>query len=543
MVAALALASPCRSRAADPPDRSGNEGDPSPRSAKIGRPSALVEAGRRIYREGRGTAGEALKAVVQGDVQVDGTQVTCESCHRRSGMGTGEGGRLSPPVAGPLLFAPGQHRGRPAYTDASLARALRDGIDPVGRPLDPLMPRYDLGEEDLAAVTAYLRALGADPSPGASGTSLRFATVIATDAPADQRDAVTGILTAFFAEKNAQIRREADRTAMRRAPGEPLVPYRRWDLEIWEVSGPAGVWRAQIEARYQERPVFAILSGLVTGPWRPIHDFCEANGIPCLLPNTDLTPAAEGDHYGLYFSAGMRLEAEILASEIAAAGRTADVLQVVAEADPNAVGAAAAFEAAIGRRGGRVRSERVGAGSGAVARSLLAGSAAAVVLWTPAGVIGAPDAAGDAAVGSPEKAGAAGSPIYFSSTILGDTGETLPADLRSRARVVHRGRLPGDRDTALERFRFWARARDIAARSERLQSQTWFSCMALVDGAKHLGLYPSRDYLLDLLDHSPGLSAFLPGFPRGEMGPGQRFLVKGGYVIPVAGGDPVWIVP
>jgi len=507
----------------------------------------LVEAGRRLYREGRRVTGEVITAVVQGDVRVDGTQVTCESCHRRSGMGAGESGRLTPPVAGPLLFAPGPHRGRPAYTETSLARAIRDGVDSAGRPLDPLMPRYAVGEPDLAAIAAYLRSLGSTPSPGADAQSLRFATVIAADAPPGERRAMMDVLTAFFTEKNAQVRREGARTQARRAPGEPANPYREWSLEIWEVTGPSDRWRAQIEARYRDRPVFALLSGLVTGPWQPIHEFCESHEVPCLLPNSDLAPGAGSDFYGLYFSGGMRLEAEILAAEIAASGEAGEVVQVASPTDPNAIGAATVFEAAIGRRGGRVRTERTASGpaADAVLRNTLAGPASAVVVWLPADVVSTlsggngpgdpPAASGPARPGGP--------PIYFSSTLLADTGGAVPAALRSRSHVVHLGRLPGDRDPARERFRAWARSRGIAIGSERLQAQTWFACMAMVDGAKHLGIYPYRDYLLDLLDHSPGLAAFLPGYPRGELGPGQRFLAKGGYVIDLAGGDPSWIVP
>lgn len=64
-----------------------------------------VELGRRIYQLGLLPSGQPVQARMQGDVRVDGTLLTCASCHRRSGYGEGEGGAYVPPVTGSALFS------------------------------------------------------------------------------------------------------------------------------------------------------------------------------------------------------------------------------------------------------------------------------------------------------------------------------------------------------------------------------------------------------------------------------------------------------
>jgi hypothetical protein len=64
----------------------------------------------------------------------------------------------------------------------------------------------------------------------------------------------------------------------------------------------------------------------------------------------------------------------------------------------------------------------------------------------------------------------------------------------------------------------------------------------------HLDRFFVRDRILDMLDHAQGLVAYVPVHPRPTLGPKQRFLTKGGYVLPVTDGqiDPAsaaWILP
>lgn len=502
-------------------------------------PSAddLVAAGQRLYREGRGVSGQAVSALVQGDVPVLGTQVTCQSCHGRSGMGAIESGRIPSALASPLLFASNPNRRRPAYSQSTLAATLREGIDPAGRRLDPLMPRYRLADADVAALTAYLRQLGAEASPGVGSDSVRLATVVAGDVAADVERAMLDVIEAFVADRNRSGRQ---RLRGGHAPGQTKEIFREWSLDVWRLNGPSETWRAQIETRYRERPVFALVGGVASGTWDPIHHFCETDQVPCLLPDTDLPPADAGGFYSVYFSGGLRLEAEIIAATLAADNLHASVVGVVEgdEASPSGE-AAAALAGALERRGGRMRTldARRGSTSGAGLAWASGDEASAIVLWLKAE--GVRRLAPDLGVGS-------GAPsLFLSSTLLASAKwDDLPAAVRTRARVVHLTGLPGEPDSSLQRFRAWVRARGVPIREERHQALAYFACLAFAENLRHMGSFMYRDYLLDLLDHASTLPAYLPLYLRAGITPGQRILSRGGYVIDLSGRrEPTWLVP
>lgn len=288
----------------------------------------LVESGRRIYQQGRLPDGSPLRAMRPEGFTLEGEQAACVSCHRESGMGSIEGSIdrtiLVPPVAGPVLFAPARFDGtfldrshhwvpndawaraltRGAYDEASLGRSLREGLDPGGQRLVAPMPRYDLDDPALAALTAYLRQLGSEPAPGVEAGTLHLATVVTPDAPPGYADAVLGVLRSW--------------SAASKSSGSD------WHLHIWELSGPAADWPAQLEARYRERPVFALLSGAGGSEWTPVHRFCEENRIPCILPVVDVAPDGAPGFYPVYFSPGVPLEARLLARYLSTEARPSD---------------------------------------------------------------------------------------------------------------------------------------------------------------------------------------------------------------------------
>jgi hypothetical protein len=45
------------------------------------------------------------------------------------------------------------------YTDALIKRALIEGLDPSGRPLDSTMPRWQVSDKDFQDLLAYLKTL------------------------------------------------------------------------------------------------------------------------------------------------------------------------------------------------------------------------------------------------------------------------------------------------------------------------------------------------------------------------------------------------
>jgi len=361
--------------------------------AQTGPPASadsLVEAGRRIYQEGRLPNGSPLQGTRPEGFVLEGPQAACVVCHRESGMGSVEGvldrAILVPPIAGPLLFAPARFSNtfldishhwvpnqawdraltRGAYDEASLARALRAGLDPDGHPLEAPMPQYALDDDAVAALAAYLRRLAAEPAPGVGPRALHLATVVAPDAPPGQAEAVVGVLRAW--------------SATAQPTGSP------WVLHVWELSGPPEQWREQLESRYRERPVFALLSGVGGAEWAPVDRFCEEHRIPCVLPALEVAPAGDGAFYPLYFSPGVTLEGRILAAHWRAetngpeapAGGLPEIVQLYADATGRR--AAEALASALGADAASTTSRRVHPTAPAAGLGSL-GPDSVLVLW------------------------------------------------------------------------------------------------------------------------------------------------------------------
>lgn len=149
-------------------------------------PAGSIAVGRAIYESGILPDGSLLRGTQATGAVLLGSPAACASCHRRSGLGASEGSILVPPISWAVLSSPGPHFITPGatptgatasvswnraltrspYAASSLARALREGLDPDGDALMPPMPRYELSEDALASLLAYLGHLSAVPTPG-----------------------------------------------------------------------------------------------------------------------------------------------------------------------------------------------------------------------------------------------------------------------------------------------------------------------------------------------------------------------------------------
>ena len=497
-----------------------------------------VAAGRRMYRDGIRPSGEPLTATVTGDVPFLGTQFSCQSCHGRSGMGATEGANIVPAITGPFLFAPSAQPKRPAYDPESLSRALREGLDPTGRSLKPLMPRYHISDDEARSLAAYLAGLSPGPAPGVDDKVIRLATVVTDEVSAEVRDDVLAVLRTYVGEKNRQTRRESERPDRGTTPASRLPTlFREWALDVWTLTGPSEGWREQLEERYRSEPVFALLSGLSASSWGPIGRFCESHEIPCLFPGTDLPDAQEADFYTLHFSRGLELEADLIANHVAAQP-VRNVIQVFCGATP--ARAAAALRSTLTQKGVTTEDLEFACDEPLPVAGLASRMAdvprSAAVLW-----LRHEQLAGLERHLPPGR-------IYFSSTLLDRDLDGPLLSAPGPVFVAHPYRLPGESDPGLMRFTVWARTRGIELRHPRLQAEAFFACLAANDALTHIERYFVRDYVLDMLDHAQGMALYLPIHPRATLGPGQRFLTKGGYMLPVVDGqldtkDAAWILP
>lgn len=510
---------------------------------------ALRAEGRRLYLDGVRADGSPLEGWRPGGEVLRGRDLACGQCHRRSGMGTVEGVVVVPPVTGPILFAPGQppaghaprraasvvlqdhgFRTRPAYDAPRLARALREGMGAGDVPLDPLMPRYTLSERELAALQAWLEGLGKGPVPGVGSTALHLATVITPDAEPRQRDAMHEVLQHCIAGRSPP-------------PGSGRRP---WVLEEWALSGPPQGWRAQLETRMRRQPAFALVSG-IGRDWTPVHEFCEAEGVPCLFPNTDLPGPAP--RASVYLWPGMALEGAVLGRHLTEQDRLPTrIIQVF---DPSDLGreSAAALHKALADQPVTVLDRTFrGPLDEAAWRSLLppVDAGDTLVLWLKGADL-------ERLLGSCQAPPAA-TGVFVSGTLAGlervPDARRVPPPWRAALRVIYPFDAP---EARLSRMVFnlgsWMSARglSLARDTERTQGNTHAACEITARALYTLGERYSRDYLLELVEDSYA-GATASAFPRFTLGPGQRYGSKGAYLMRVETDgrlavDGEWIVP
>ena len=225
--------------------------------------TSLLEIGRRIYQDGILENGDTLQGVSAAQVTLKGKQAACTVCHRKSGLGSSEGANVIRPIVGKYTFPAQKSKAdtqvtselhkralyaqastRAEYTPATFAKVLRLGIDYNGQTLDQLMPRYNMSDKDIAALSEYLNTLSARADPGVDQESIHFATVVMPGAKPSESKAMLDVLDAFFADKNGGSRSEGRRRAVGTEVG--YRSYRHWVLHVWNLTGPAEGWATQL---------------------------------------------------------------------------------------------------------------------------------------------------------------------------------------------------------------------------------------------------------------------------------------------------------
>jgi cytochrome oxidase Cu insertion factor (SCO1/SenC/PrrC family) len=495
----------------------------------------LSEAGARLYLRGIGVDGEGRPARVQSDVVIDSSEMPCANCHRRSGWGTAEGPLAVPPVVGSVTFAP-RARGsaemgtlttrgagtRPAYTEATLLTALRDGIDPSGRLLSPTMPRYAITADDVAALARHLASLSAAGPFGVHAGTIELATIVAGDVTPAERASMLDVLRTFVQHKNAGTRAESRRRE--RGPWD-MRPhyenYRTWVLHEWVLDGPPAGWAQQLAAHYARHPVFAVVSGIARADWTPIHAFCESHGVPCVLPNTPVVPGTvAGDgFYSLFFSRGIAAEADTLAAELNADSSVRRVTQL---ARCGTVG-----ELAMTLAARLVQKNRTPRGPCLPAtvhldaerwREYVSTDVDTLVLWLDGADLTALAGLGNA-ITVPERIRR----VYLSGTLVGDADVHLPSGLAGIALLLDPFVSRSDFDRHAWRALAWLKANGIGASDRRVAVNTLFAATLVGEALTHPRTLDSRDYFVERIEHMASRSPMPSAYVSVQLGARRRF--------------------
>jgi hypothetical protein len=523
-------------------------------SESVAAPTVVASPGKTLYRDGLLESGLPVPATVQYDVPVLASELSCAYCHRYSGLGTSEGSNVIPTLTAASLYQTrknmlrkayrskaGSGQERPAYTDETLALAIRTGVDPSGRVLDRLMPRYQIDDENMATLLGYLKTLSAGDAPGVTAETLHIATLVTEGVSDEDRRSMLEVLEGYFEVKNRVTRNEVRNAE--RAPFYRELPhqaYRKWKLHVWELSGARETWRAQLDEQYARQPVFAVVNGIAVGSWAPIHEFCVESEVPCLFPHTDQPVTNRQEFYALYLSGGLDLEARALARHLQKSdvSRDARIVQVWRRGGAGETPARVLRER-LEAQGWTSVEDRVLVASDAPQKeqlqSLLADAEEepdVLVLW-----LAEPDLETVAAISAESRPS---SQIFISSSLSGSDPK-IPASLIARVRRVHPFDIPQNKSRKLARLNNWLKSRDLEQRDPRIQADAYFAVTFLGRVMTHLKQNFSREYLIEVLEHALDNATFSSVYPRVSLGPGQRFASKGAYILGLSGeGEPEW---
>jgi mono/diheme cytochrome c family protein len=125
--------------------------------------------GERIYYTGTSTKTGPIPRT-GGPMWVYHAGVGCVACHGvqgRGGVPVMMGTAVPEDIRYPTLTAAEPHKegekkeepDHPPFTDATIKRAITQGVDPANKPLDWTMPRWQLTDEDWTDLLAYLKTL------------------------------------------------------------------------------------------------------------------------------------------------------------------------------------------------------------------------------------------------------------------------------------------------------------------------------------------------------------------------------------------------
>ncbi|MCX7770994.1 MAG: hypothetical protein N2202_07935 [Proteobacteria bacterium] len=503
-----------------------------------------IRLGERLYREGILSSGEPATAIVQNDITVDGPMLTCAHCHLRSGFGGYEGKvytlstnaeklfkprlkgperRLKPMEEIPIWFKYGE--ARPAYNDETLARAIKYGEDPTGRELSPTMPRYILNDKDMAILIYYLKHLNPKHSPGVDYYYITFATIVTEEVSKEMRNSFIQSLEGIVKANNAQTRHQEKRAKKGPWTEENMnFYYRRYKLIVWELKGSPSTWYKQLESYYKKNPVFAVLSGISTRSWEPIHRFCEKYQIPNIFPITDLPVISENDWYTLYFSKGFYQEGDITAKYLNSLSMTEEKVLIIYDDTEESKMLLNGFLNKWKKYEGKFGIFNKKEIDGNRLKSLIEKEGYKIVLiWLKnqdfQSFINAISSFDDIS-------------IFASSTLLGVNFTNIPLNLRRKIYFTYPYSIDDSGNSRL--IDQWTKFMKINATKKDIVAKVYTIGNILTDTFMMVKGNFYRDYFLDIIDMQRDRVPPFTNFDRLSFGQGQRYASKGGYIIKIS---------
>jgi ABC-type branched-subunit amino acid transport system substrate-binding protein len=401
------------------------------------------------------------------------------------------------------------------------------------------MPRFLLDENATKIMVFYLKNLSREFPPGVGEDEIRFATILTEDVSPLDKDALLLPMKAYISDEwNGRLSVLAEQSsALWYGKDKPVSgkTYRKASLDVWELKGPADTWGKQLAAFYEQRPVFAILGGIATGKWAPIHEFCEKNKIPCVFPFTDLPVISETDWYTLYFSKGFYQEGETAAKYLAQVSKLPPgkkVVQVYRNSDEGSA-MARGFAETWKKLGKASLTDMIVSQAEKTGKDFWKNLAAThpnsvILIW-----LGPADLSGLDSLAKPGNKAT----LFVSSTMLAGALTSIPDKVRDFTFITWPTRLPDDEQYTKAIVTNWMQMKKIPVTNMTISSKVFCLTRLLSKTLMDLRGDFYRDFLLDIMDSGDEQATSSVTYPLLSFRQGQRYASTGCYVVTLPKGE------
>ncbi len=295
------------------------------------------QRGKQIYFEGTSPRGTDITAVVGDEAALlPGSAMVCSSCHGSDGLGRPEGGVIPLDIRWSEMvksYGHVHHDGRrhPAFDDDSAALSIVAGVDSANNTLDRSMPIYQMSQQDIDDLVAYMKVLEFDLDPGLTEDGIRVATVLPLSGDgAAVGEAMRQVMEGYFAEVND-------------AGG---IFGRQIELLAVPMAQTADASIETVREAFRTESIFALVGAYSVGYDEALLGYLRSDNVPLIGPFT-LDP---GDSFldaaAFYLFSGFDDQARVLADRALADGAAAN--QVVI-AGPQSARSEQLLRAAIDR--------------------------------------------------------------------------------------------------------------------------------------------------------------------------------------------------
>jgi ABC-type branched-subunit amino acid transport system substrate-binding protein len=276
--------------------------------------------GKQIYFEGTSPSGTEIMAVVGDEAAVlPASAMPCSSCHGSDGLGRPEGGVIPLDIRWSELvktYGHVHHDGRqhPAFDDDGVARSIIAGVDQANNPLDRSMPIYQMSQQDVNDLVAYMKVLEFDLDPGIEDDVVRVATLLPLSGRAGETgDPMRRVLEGYFADVNEL----------------GGVFGRRIELLSIPLGESAEDSLQRVREAFATEGIFALVGAYSIGLDESLLTFTRSDNVPLVAPFTLDPGDAFLDSAAFYLYAGFDDQAKVLAERALADGAAPDKVLIV----------------------------------------------------------------------------------------------------------------------------------------------------------------------------------------------------------------------